>query len=62
MYMTPKVPTSESGTATLGMMVADTLRRNTNITITTSTTVRHQLELHVRHRRADGVGPVGQRS
>src|SRR5450830_1789728 len=35
-YMTAKVPTSDSGTATLGMMVADTLRRNTKITITTS--------------------------
>ena len=41
MYITPRVPTSESGTATLGMMVAATLRRNRNITNTTSTTVRH---------------------
>ena len=37
-YMTPKVPTSESGTARLGMMVADSLRRNRKITITTSAT------------------------
>ena len=38
-YMTPNVPTSESGTAMLGMMVAARLRRNRNITITTSATV-----------------------
>ena len=35
-YMTPKVPTSDSGTATLGMSVAGRLRRNRKITITTS--------------------------
>lgn len=28
-YMAAKVPTSDSGTATLGIMVAGTLRRNT---------------------------------
>ncbi len=38
-YITPNVPTIESGTATLGMMVADTLRRNRKITMTTSATV-----------------------
>jgi len=27
-YITPNVPTSDSGTATLGMSVAGTLRRN----------------------------------
>src|SRR5260221_8899347 len=37
-YITPKVPTRDSGTATLGMMVAGILRRNRKITITTSTT------------------------
>ena len=37
-YITPNVPTSESGTATLGMNVAGTLRRNTKMTITTSAT------------------------
>ena len=37
--ITPKVPTRESGTATLGIMVADRLRRNRKITITTSATV-----------------------
>ncbi|MOA66985.1 hypothetical protein D3C78_1939490 [compost metagenome] len=35
--MTPKVPISDSGTAIDGMMVALTRRRNTNVTITTST-------------------------
>ncbi|CAH0291699.1 hypothetical protein SRABI106_03529 [Rahnella aquatilis] len=35
-YITPKVPTSESGTATLGISVAATLRRNRKVTITTS--------------------------
>src|SRR2546425_824993 len=37
--MTPKVPTIESGTATLGMMVAEALRRKRNRTITTRATV-----------------------
>ena len=36
MYITANVPTSDSGTATLGMMVADRLRRNRKMTITTS--------------------------
>src|SRR5215831_14838052 len=35
-YITPNVPTSESGTAILGMMVARTVRKNTNTTMTTS--------------------------
>src|SRR5215469_17762985 len=34
-YITPNVPTSESGTAMLGMMVARTVRRNTNTTMIT---------------------------
>jgi hypothetical protein len=34
-YMKPKVPTSESGTAMLGMSVARTLRRKTKMTATT---------------------------
>ncbi len=37
-YMKPKVPMSESGTATLGITVARRLRRNTKITATTSPT------------------------
>ena len=39
-YMTPNVPISDSGTATLGMTVADRLRRKMKITITTSATAR----------------------
>ena len=35
-YITPKVPTSDSGTATPGIAVAAALRRNRKITITTS--------------------------
>src|SRR5881396_458135 len=38
--MIPKVPTIEMGTATLGMIVADRLRRNRNMTITTRAIVR----------------------
>ena len=38
-YMTPNVPTSERGTATLGMTVADRFLRNRKITITTRPTV-----------------------
>ncbi len=37
--MTAKVPTSDSGSARLGMSVARTLRRNRKITSTTSTSV-----------------------
>ena len=38
-YMTANVPTIESGTATLGMTVAERLRRKRKITITTRATV-----------------------
>ena len=38
MYITPKVPTNDSGTAAAGIKVAGTLRRNRKITITTSAT------------------------
>src|SRR5690606_40817709 len=34
-YITAKVPISDSGTTTEGMMVADSLRRNRKVTITT---------------------------
>ena len=37
-YMTPKVPISDTGTATLGISVARPLRRNRNTTSTTSAT------------------------
>ena len=39
-YITPNVPISESGTATAGMSVVESLRRNRKITATTSATVR----------------------
>src|ERR1035441_6700176 len=39
MYIMPKVATSESGTATEGMMVAHTSRRNMKTTNTTSKTL-----------------------
>jgi hypothetical protein len=35
-YMTAKVPMMENGSARLGMMVAEKLRRNRKITMTTS--------------------------
>src|SRR6185312_4398677 len=38
MYITPNVPIRDNGTATLGMIVAQPLRRNTNTTRITSTT------------------------
>ena len=37
-YITPKVPTRDRGTATLGMMVAPRLRKKRKITSTTSAT------------------------
>ena len=37
-YMAPKVPTRDSGTDRLGMMVARVLRKKTKMTSTTSTT------------------------
>ena len=40
-YMTANVPTIDSGTATAGMTVAGTFRRNAKMTSTTSPTVRH---------------------
>ncbi len=41
--MTPNVPTSDSGTATLGIAVARTLRRNTNTTAVTSSTLSRRV-------------------
>src|ERR1700722_19197832 len=38
-YITPKVATKDNGTAMPGIIVAAILRRNRNITITTSATV-----------------------
>ena len=39
-YITPNVPISDSGTAILGMIVAAKLRRNRNVTSTTSATAK----------------------
>ncbi len=39
-YMTPKVPTRDRGTATLGMMVPAAVRRKRKMTITTSAMAR----------------------
>src|SRR5712672_2579800 len=39
-YITPNVPIRERGTAMLGIIVAQTFRKNRNITSTTSATVR----------------------
>src|ERR1700674_3303500 len=39
-YITPNVPIRERGTAILGIIVAQTFRKNRNITNTTSATVR----------------------
>ena len=59
-YITPKVPISDSGTTTLGMMVAGMLRRNTKVTGDDQRNGEHQLVLHVAHRGADGVGAVAE--
>ena len=56
--MPPKVPTSDSGTATLGMMVAATLRRKTKTTSTTSDDGDGQADLDVLEGGADGRGAV----
>src|SRR5271154_4519215 len=39
-YIAAKVPTRDKGTATLGMIVAANVRRNTKMTATTSATQR----------------------
>ena len=44
-YISPKVPSSDIGTVTLGISVARRLRRKMKITMTTSPIVRHQREL-----------------
>ena len=59
-YMTPNVPMSESGTATLGIAVARRLRKNTKITPTTRPMVSSERELHVFDRRAHGLGAVAE--
>ena len=56
--MTPNVPTSDSGTTTLGMIVAGMLRRNRNVTMHDQGHGEDQLVLHVAHRGADRAGAV----
>ena len=57
-YMTPKVPTSDSGTATDGITVAHTLRRNTKTTKHDQRHRDHERRLDVGHRGADGLRAV----
>ena len=58
-YMTASVPTSDSGTDRLGIRVADGLRKNRKITITTSTHGEAEFELDIGDRGADRGGAVG---
>ena len=58
--MSAQVPSSASGTVTLGMSVAQKLRRNTKITATTRAIVKQQGELHVLDRGADRLRAVAQ--
>ncbi len=60
MYITANVPISDSGTATLGIIVAESVRRNRKITSTTRADRQHQLELHVFDRGADRHRAVGE--
>ena len=59
-YMTPKVPTRESGTATLGMMVAGEVAQEQEDHQHHQDHGQHQLELHVSDGGADGGGAVGE--
>ena len=56
--MTPKVPISDTGTATLGMKVARALRRNRKTTRITRHDGDQQRPLHVVDRGADGHGLI----
>ncbi len=60
MYITAKVPTSDSGTATLGMIVADSVAQKQEDHEHDQHDGQNQLELHVFHRSADRHGPIGQ--
>ena len=55
MYITANVPTSEIGSARLGMAVADRLRRNRKMTMITSNSGQQKRELHVFHRLRTGM-------
>ncbi len=56
--MTVNVPTIEKGSARLGMIVAETFRRNRKITSTTSTAVSSSVNLTSSHRLADRHRPI----
>ena len=60
-YIAAQVPTSDTGTASAGMMVAETLRRNRKITMMTSADRDRQRFLHVVDRLADRDRAVEQR-
>ena len=55
-----KVPTSERGTATLGITVAERFRRKRKITMDDQTNSEHQHELHVGHGGSNGSSSIGQ--
>ena len=59
-YMTPNVPTSDSGTATLGMIVAAHVAQEQEDHHHHQRDREQQLELHVVHRGADRDGAVGE--
>ncbi len=59
-YITPKVPISDSGTATLGIRVAGDVAQEQEDHHHHQRDRQHQLELHVVDRGADGGGAVGQ--
>ena len=58
--MTPKVPTRERGTATLGMTCRGQVPQEEEDDEDHQGDGEHQLELHVPDRCTDGRGPVGQ--
>ena len=59
-YITPKVPTSDSGTDRLGMIVPDALPRNRKITSTTRTMASTSSDLDRGDRGADRIRTVAQ--
>ena len=54
------MPTSDSGTATLGMTVAANVRRNRKMTMHDERDGQHQLELDVADRRANRHRSIGE--
>ena len=58
-HITPKVATSDSGSATPAMMVARMVRRNMQHDQHHQPGAQHQRELHVAHGGANGAGAIG---